>query len=750
MAMMAMFQAETEEPETEGLTTKDRRVFGAQAAVLFDRIDTDGSNSIDRAELERLVRDLVDADEQDLQNLVSHMMTVLDTDNDAIVSRAEFIQAVESGQLDTLIELANQQPEEEAWIQSGDLSQSHALTTDTRAMIAERMQSRPAPDRVEGTMHIEDDEYIYLWQMFNIADNDGSGSIELKELQSLLADATIAGEAVARVMTPERVQEVMEQIDEDQSGELDFNEFCFAFETMMQLHSQSHQSVVEVQAQALAHEVVELQDQLTALKDMFNHEREEAHVHLEEQHERFTHELDQLESQLQTQQGRLTVLEGNEVKHLERIRELERLLGEYEEENETLRNRKSDGRRSTTTVSYDDQSDKGSVFKEQDVIVADCETQTEGDWKQSMAVQDSSSSIELEDQLVQVREELTRCQHDLEASLGRIEELSQRDAAAQQQAALMEETMREGQVLQDELKQQLNKARSQLDALKQGQGDADAQSKSNQQHIHDMTLEIKALKQANADLQAEKQTVDVQLSEALAATRNAQEALAQQRMRSEQMEAEHQAKLVDLQARIEAALRETEQQHEDTKRQLKDANGRLSAMMSTQGDAGEQIRDLEDHIDELNGQLDEKSRMLTKLQEDQRKHASEMSSLTSSKTAAEDKARRLQLRNERERSDHQRQVKDLQQRVESLTLELDSLRHGKTAAESDVLYYKNAYEKVQNSMTERGMAEHSNSDELEFLKRVNQLLTVMRARYETHSIVRTSTSTTTTRTEDIS
>lgn len=51
--------------------------------------------------------------------------------------------------------------------------------------------------------------------MFNIADDDGSGHIDVAELQSLLADATIVGTSVAAVMTPERVANVMKDIDDE-------------------------------------------------------------------------------------------------------------------------------------------------------------------------------------------------------------------------------------------------------------------------------------------------------------------------------------------------------------------------------------------------------------------------------------------------------------------------------------------------------------------------------------------------------
>ena len=187
--------------------------------------------------------------------MVTQMMNILDDDHNNTVSRNEFIAAVEAGKLDALIKISQRDGAE--LIQSGDLTQSHTLSAERRALIAERMSERQPPERTVETQDIEggrgnahelvdiervlslgaslplspfvfpcllkgltgllhaEAQYNYLWQMFNIADDDGSGEIDLEELQSLLSDETVVGAAVASVMTPARVEKVMEDIDEE-------------------------------------------------------------------------------------------------------------------------------------------------------------------------------------------------------------------------------------------------------------------------------------------------------------------------------------------------------------------------------------------------------------------------------------------------------------------------------------------------------------------------------------------------------
>lgn len=94
-----------------------------------------------------------DLHEQELQNMVTHMMSILDDDNNNSVSRAEFIAAVEAGKLDSLIEISRNDAAQ--LIQSGDLTQSHTLSADRRAMIAERMSERQPPAKTVEVDHID-------------------------------------------------------------------------------------------------------------------------------------------------------------------------------------------------------------------------------------------------------------------------------------------------------------------------------------------------------------------------------------------------------------------------------------------------------------------------------------------------------------------------------------------------------------------------------------------------------------------
>ena len=57
-----------------------------------------------------------------------------------------------------------------------------------------------------------------LWQIFQTADEDGSGSISKRELYTVLKKAGLAN--------GKQALEVFSGFDEDDDGQLDFDEFC--------------------------------------------------------------------------------------------------------------------------------------------------------------------------------------------------------------------------------------------------------------------------------------------------------------------------------------------------------------------------------------------------------------------------------------------------------------------------------------------------------------------------------------------
>lgn len=78
-----------------------------RALAIFDRIDTDESGTINRSELQNLLRQLYpDQTEDATQLMTQQLMSVLDSDGDNNVTRSEFTAAVASGHLDALLEVS--------------------------------------------------------------------------------------------------------------------------------------------------------------------------------------------------------------------------------------------------------------------------------------------------------------------------------------------------------------------------------------------------------------------------------------------------------------------------------------------------------------------------------------------------------------------------------------------------------------------------------------------------------------------
>eukprot|EP00730_Choanoeca_flexa_P006438 TRINITY_DN12151_c0_g1_i6.p1 TRINITY_DN12151_c0_g1~~TRINITY_DN12151_c0_g1_i6.p1 ORF type:complete len:1275 (+),score=409.23 TRINITY_DN12151_c0_g1_i6:307-4131(+) len=303
---------------------------GAQAAVLFDSIDDDSSGSIDRTEIEVMMKDLAgDMPEQELQVLVCRMMELLDDDGDGKVTRAEFVTAAARGQLDGLMALNSRQ---EQVFETGVRRESHlSLPAEKRLLLAQRLEERTPPARTEETKHIEDEQYMHLWQMFNVADEDGSGQIELFELVDLLSDTSLVGADVARLMTADRVEHVMNMIDDDESGSLEFHEFCLAFDQVLHKNG-TPAGVLGALATALAVDVYQTKHELTMLKSMFTKERQDTKQLKDDLVTRYRHEQEQQQSTIDELSSLLRGLEDKASAKDARIAQLERTNREQEEE----------------------------------------------------------------------------------------------------------------------------------------------------------------------------------------------------------------------------------------------------------------------------------------------------------------------------------------------------------------------------------------------------------------------------------
>lgn len=67
-------------------------------------------------------------------------------------------------------------------------------------------------------MHLSEDDIREFREIFNLVDSDGSGAISCKELEQLV-------ESVGMKLTPQELQEMINDMDKDQSGEIEVDEF---------------------------------------------------------------------------------------------------------------------------------------------------------------------------------------------------------------------------------------------------------------------------------------------------------------------------------------------------------------------------------------------------------------------------------------------------------------------------------------------------------------------------------------------
>lgn len=88
-------------PRDEAHEALERRTL-----AIFDQIDVDGSGTLDRREVQDLLRRLdTSIPEDTIQLMTQNLMLILDKDGDGTVTRAEFTIAVTSGQLDGLLQV---------------------------------------------------------------------------------------------------------------------------------------------------------------------------------------------------------------------------------------------------------------------------------------------------------------------------------------------------------------------------------------------------------------------------------------------------------------------------------------------------------------------------------------------------------------------------------------------------------------------------------------------------------------------
>eukprot|EP00049_Salpingoeca_infusionum_P019195 m.360696 g.360696 ORF g.360696 m.360696 type:complete len:3158 (-) comp19147_c0_seq1:385-9858(-) len=258
----------------------DRSKLVFTAMRVFDDIDDDNSMSLDEDELLQVLRRLgvtdADAGEQ--------LLAALDEDGNGSVSRDEFLEAVQHGQLDQFLAVFQEVEGAEDYEITG-VSKRHgedgphspmrkqreSLHVDDDKDLFKRQSvpktDRSLPPRTEMTQDIAAEQYQYLWDLYCVADDDDSGSISEYELQDLLNDASIFGERPH--MSIEVIRAVLEDIDEDGSGTLDFDEFCVAFNNLVGENAEATKgrSLQSAEQLALLNENEQLRQEIKKWKD---------------------------------------------------------------------------------------------------------------------------------------------------------------------------------------------------------------------------------------------------------------------------------------------------------------------------------------------------------------------------------------------------------------------------------------------------------------------------------------------------
>ena len=63
------------------------------------------------------------------------------------------------------------------------------------------------------------DDMAYIREAFNLFDKDSDGTIDLHEMKAVMND-------LGRTVSEEELEEMMEEVDTDGNGSIDFEEFC--------------------------------------------------------------------------------------------------------------------------------------------------------------------------------------------------------------------------------------------------------------------------------------------------------------------------------------------------------------------------------------------------------------------------------------------------------------------------------------------------------------------------------------------
>jgi Ca2+-binding EF-hand superfamily protein len=194
-------RAKAEEILVKGLTQEELQ---AQLNEIFQAADTDGSGRLDAAEFKTA---LEDAELGFTEKEIEYMMNSVDGSHDGYITFAEFAPLA----FDLMVEHLSE-----------EIKKAEAAQAEEEKERAAEAARDAAEDLLVHGMTKEELEAC-LMDVFKRADTDGSGSLDMDEMRTCLADADLN-------LAAEEIEFLVQQVDEDGDGDVTFDEFaplCF-------------------------------------------------------------------------------------------------------------------------------------------------------------------------------------------------------------------------------------------------------------------------------------------------------------------------------------------------------------------------------------------------------------------------------------------------------------------------------------------------------------------------------------------
>jgi len=350
---------------------------------IFSKLDEDNSGYLESAEIGRILQMMGITDSEERDDQADALQSVLDADGDGRITIKEFsIAAKQLGLLDRTatggsaprahaggngfeFEASTVHKEEVFGDSSDDDHSPQAVVTTARSKGA---YGRPLPERSATTpAAITDDKRVLLWKYFSAADEDGGGSIGIRELKHLLTDEDIAGPQAAdkrKYITDSYVRKIMKILDTSGDENLDFDEFCTAFHTMFSdsgktvehsLHAAEKDALLEAVKRFEAERDEKIND-YSALQQAYDRSRKENDEQIAKAQEEFESYREHIvvKNDFLDRENKKFKIENHELKS--RIEYLESQMTDIREENRQLR------RGSIRTTTTND-SDEGFQFE---------------------------------------------------------------------------------------------------------------------------------------------------------------------------------------------------------------------------------------------------------------------------------------------------------------------------------------------------------------------------------------------------